>query len=371
MKKTIKFFLAIFVFAFISTALVMAWGQKADPNNIKVNDDLRAFVLKMHGVSIENSDLTNKYDVLIKTSFDTQTKWPPKDKLPKNFDPKKIMEIGKDPGLGIKELHKAGITGKGVKVAIIDQPLLTGHEEYKNKAVKYTMVGAGKEELKDNGWKTSGHGPAVASLFVGKSCGVAPGASLYYWAEPMWKMDYKYPIDILEEIITYNKNKPLADKIRVVSFSLGYCPDFKNFKLWNPALKKAKENGLIVIHCGKDYFGAACPVGKDRNDSKNYTACSFQKNESKAFFSKMLGIPIDNRTYASGFGGNKDYSFDGVGGYSWGAPYLAGVITLGLQINPNLTEDTIYKYLRETGTPFNGGFVINPPKFIQKIKQIK
>lgn len=69
----------------------------------------------MHGVSIENSDLTGKYNVLIKTSFDTQTKWPPKNKLPKNFDPQKIIEISKDPGLGIKALHKSGITGKGVR----------------------------------------------------------------------------------------------------------------------------------------------------------------------------------------------------------------------------------------------------------------
>lgn len=372
MKKAVKILLGIFILVFISTVLVMAWGQKADPNNIKAKDDLRAVVLKMHGISIENSDLTNKYDVLIKTSFDTQTKWPLKDKLPKNFDPKKIMEIGKDPGLGIKELHKTGITGKGVNVAIIDQPLLKGHEEYKNKVVKYTVVGASKEELKNEGWQTSGHGPAVTSLFVGKTCGVAPGASLYYWAEPSWEADYKYPIDILEEIIAYNKNKSLADKIRVVSFSLGYCDDFKNFKLWEPELKKAKKEGLIVVHCHNIYIPAGCPLNKDRNNPANYYSAW------KGNFKGMIYVPVDNRAYASGYYGEsinefteKDYSFDGIGGNSWGAPYLAGVITLGLQVNPSLTEDTIYKYLRETGTPFNGGWIVNPAKFVAKAKQTK
>lgn len=365
MKKAVKILLGIFILVFISTVLVMAWGQKPDPNNLKKEDDLRGFVLKSYGLSIENVDLSGKYDVLITTSFDTTTKWSSKDKLPKNFDPKKIIETGKAPGLGIKELHKAGITGKGVNVAIIDQPLLKGHEEYKNKVVKYTEVGADKESIKRGNWKTSGHGPAVTSLFVGKTCGVAPGASLYYYAEPTWKTDYKYPIDILEEIIAYNKNKPTADKIRVVSFSLGYCDDFKNFKLWEPELKKAKKEGLIVVHCHSIYIPAGCPLNKDRNNPTNYYSAW------KGNFKGMIYVPVDNRSYASGFGGNNDYSFDGIGGNSWGAPYLAGVITLGLQVNPNLNEDTIYKYLRETGTPFNGGWIINPAKFVAKAKQTK
>lgn len=371
MKKAVKILLVVFAFALLLTVFVMAWGQKPDPNNLKKADDLRAFALKMEGVSIENVDLSGKYDILITTSFDTLTKWPSKDKLPKNFDPEKIMEIGKDPGLGIKELHKAGITGKGVNVAIIDQPLLKEHKEYKGKIVKYTVIGATKEELNDRGWKTSAHGPAVTSLFVGKTCGVAPGASLYYWAEPTWKADYKYPIDILEEIIAYNKNKSLAGKIRVVSFSLGYCDDFKNFKLWKPELEKAKKEGLIVVHCSDIYIPAGCPLNKDRNNPANYYSAW------KGNFKGMIYVPVDNRAYASGYGENinkfteKDYSFDGIGGNSWGAPYLSGVITLGLQVNPNLTEDMIYKYLRETGTPFNGGWIINPAKFIEKIKQTK
>lgn len=365
MKKSLKILLVIFALVFISTVLVMAWGQKPDPNNIKKGDDLRGCILRDYGLSIEKVDLSGKYDVLITTSFDTQTKWPPKNKLPKNFDPKKIIEIGKDPGLGIKQLHKAGITGKGINVAIIDQPLLRVHEEYKNKVVKYTEVGASKEEIKMGAWKTSGHGPAVTSLFVGKTCGVAPGASLYYYAQPSWKADYKYNIDILEKIIAYNKNKSLADKIRVVSKSLGYCEDYKNFKLWGPELKKAKKEGLIVVHCNDIYIPAGCPLNKDRNNPANYYSAW------KGNFKGMIYVPVDNRAYASGFDGKNDYSFDGIGGNSWGAPYLAGVITLGLQVNPSLTEDTIYKYLRETGTPFNGGWIINPAKFVEKVKETK
>lgn len=91
------------------------------------------------------------------------------------------MEEGKNPGLGIRELHEQGITGKGVRVAIIDQKLLTDHEEYRDKLVSYTEYGsAGKEP-------PSMHGPAVASLLVGEHCGVAPGVELVYAATPSGK----------------------------------------------------------------------------------------------------------------------------------------------------------------------------------------
>lgn len=363
MNRQLRLFSLIFILMFLSFAPVKAdWGGKVDPNNIKKGDDLREFSLKIHGISLENSDLKNRYDFLITTSFDTLTKWPPKDKLPENFKPSEIIEKCKDPGLNVRDLHKSGITGKGVKVAIIDQPLLKDHEEYKNKIVKYTEVGATDEDKKNGGWKTSAHGPAVTSLLAGNKCGTAPDASIYYYAEPTWKKDYKYPIEILDEIIAYNKYKPVAEKIRIVSFSLGFGYDFKNFVNWEPELKKAKEAGLIVIHCNDIYEPIGCPLNKDRNNPSNYYMC-FKKNKPGTIL-----VPVDNRSYASGFGGKSDYCFDGIGGNSWGAPYLAGVIALALQVNPELNEEILFRFLRETATPLNDGLVINPVEFIKKIK---
>ncbi len=40
--------------------------------------------------------------------------------MPAGCDPRKIMADAMNPGLGIRALHKQGITGKGVTVAIID-----------------------------------------------------------------------------------------------------------------------------------------------------------------------------------------------------------------------------------------------------------
>ena len=40
------------------------------------------------------------------------------------FDPAKLLEEGKNPGLGIHELHEEGIDGENVGIAVFDQPLL-------------------------------------------------------------------------------------------------------------------------------------------------------------------------------------------------------------------------------------------------------
>jgi subtilisin family serine protease len=91
-------------------------------------------------------------------TFDTDTKWPKV--LPKGFDPEKILEFNKNPGLGIRALHKKGITGKGVSIAIIDQGLLLEHEQYKNNIKLYERIHCGDDVAQM-------HGPAVASIAAG------------------------------------------------------------------------------------------------------------------------------------------------------------------------------------------------------------
>lgn len=48
-------------------------------------------------------------------TFDSKTKFPPRAKLPKGFSPKQILQNGKNPGLGVHNLHSQDITGRGVR----------------------------------------------------------------------------------------------------------------------------------------------------------------------------------------------------------------------------------------------------------------
>lgn len=104
------------------------------------------------------------------------------EKLPGGVDPKAVLKNAMNPGLGVSKLHAQGITGKGVNVGIIDQPLCQDHPEFAGKIAAYFDAGCGGSE-------SSMHGPAVASLLVGSNCGTAPDAKVYYAAAPSWKRD--------------------------------------------------------------------------------------------------------------------------------------------------------------------------------------
>jgi subtilisin family serine protease len=250
------------------------------------------------------------------------------------------------------------VTGKGVHVAIIDQPLLEGHEQYKAQLVQYTAIDC-------KGIPPQMHGPAVASLFVGTTCGVAPEASLHFWAEPSWKRDYQYRNTALQQIIDYNEGKPRAEQLRVVSVSKGFSPEEPNLDEWKRLLDLAESKGIYVIHCSAEILGARCPVFGDQDDPAGYQLWSHMRGRE---FSPpgVLYAPVDNRTTAH-FRADDAYIFWSQGGLSWAAPFIAGVATLGIQENPDLTPAQIKQQLLATGTPFNQGKLINPKRFVQTV----
>jgi hypothetical protein len=138
-------------------------------------DSTNPFQVDLRSSNLTNLDLSKSKEDLLYAIFDSKTQWPTNDKMPPDFDWQKIMEAAKNPGLGIRALHAKGVTGQGVGIAIIDQTLLVDHVEYKDQIRVY-------EEGEDvtGGWmETQMHGPAVASIAVGKTVGVAPYADLY------------------------------------------------------------------------------------------------------------------------------------------------------------------------------------------------
>jgi len=308
-------------------------------------------------VDLSKLDLSQKGELLKKMPFDSRTVWPKSDRLPPDFDPDAVMKWSKYPGLGIKQLHDQGVTGKGIHVAIIDQPLLLDHIEYKDQLVSYKEIETGNVEPQM-------HGPPVASILVGKTCGVAPGAILHYWAEPSWKGDYKYRCIALEQIIQFNNGKEKSEQIRVVSVSKGFSPGEPNLDKWKALLAKAKKAGIYIVHCSSMGFGAGCRYLKDSDNPANYRLCSFYEGGDVYRQSGTFFTPIDHRTIAS-HRAKDAYTFWTRGGLSWGAPYYAGVVALGIQVNPNLRPDQIDKLLYDSGWDFQRGKLINPVGFVE------
>ncbi len=283
-----------------------------------------------------------------------------------------IIENGKNPGLGIRALHEQGITGEGVKVAIIDQNLAQPfHPEFSAQLISYIDVGTNKAN--NNG---SMHGPAVASLLVGQSCGVAPGADLYFAAAPSWTGDSAYYADALHWIIEQNKAMPDGEKIRVVSVSAAPSGDgspfTKNLEEWDKAVAQAQAAGILVLDCRVGYDTGIILQGYyDPSAPDDVTL--FKTGFPTSSFGRMDGVifaPTSYRTSAEAYSsGHNSYQYTGQGGLSWGIPYITGVLALGWQVDPSLTNEEIIALLFESAyTDADGNKVVNPPAFIDLVK---
>lgn len=280
-----------------------------------------------------------------------------------------IMEKGKNPGLGVRSIHESGITGKGVKVGIIDQNMCLNHPEFAGKIVEYKDFDCNQPE--DSG---SMHGPAVTSLLVGETIGVAPNAEVYYAAAPSWTGHAKHFADALLWMIEINRSLPVDDKIKVVSVSAAPSgqgsPFEKNNKDWDDAMKLAKEEGILVLDCTMTY-GFIGPGYYDIENPDDITSFKLGWPDYKIQSSEKGNIfaPTSLRTQAEEYvDGDPSYQYTGKGGLSWGIPYVAGTLALGLEVDPTLTADEMKVYLFETAYELDdGNLVINPVSFVEKI----
>lgn len=141
----------------------------------------------------------------------------------------------------------------------------------------------------------------------------------------------------------------------------------KNSELLRKAEYDLEEQGIMVIDCDtfNDPILLAIKADKDPDDYKSYTiAKKYTSYNPKG----KLCVPVA-RTYAAGYIDDANfYQFTQNGGQSWSVPYIVGVITMGLQINPRLTKSEAIRYLFESGYEFQGSKIINPEGFINLAK---
>jgi len=287
-------------------------------------------------------------------------------------------EQGKNPGLGVRRLHEKGITGRGVRVAILDQKLLVDHQEYAERVRLY-------EEIDLRGrMEPQMHGAAVASIAVGKTVGVAPEAELYYIAK---KGGPRYVAQGIKRILKINEQLPKDNKIRVISISVGWTPSVDSYNDIMAACERAKAAGIFVVSCSLERVYGFSFHGLGRDPSADLDV--FESYEpglwwAKEFYegtdlrgSDCLLVPMDSRTTASPNGKDK-YIFHRKGGWSWSVPYIAGVYALAAQVKPDITPGRFWNLALKTGRtiqlehegkkrPF--GLIIDPVRLIRSISE--
>jgi serine protease AprX len=314
------------------------------------------------GVSLVKLDLRAHAKLLKGMRFDSRTKWPEPSKMPKGFDPVRLLEEGKNPGLGIRSLHKHGIDGRGVGIAILDQRLLKNHVEYADRILQYEEIGVPDDQ------PLQMHGPPIVSIAVGKNCGVAPKAFVFYYAMRATAMpDNAIYCDIIDKIIEHNENADTSERIRVVNISAGISSENANFTRWQETQRKAHELGILVVTTTSPYlnYGRLNYIpGGDPEDPNNYY--NYGTGRQYSFM-----VPVGNKTTASHFGPQVYTYWAGRCGGSWAAPYIVGLATLAFQVNPEIKPETIAEQLAKTSTHTKAGPIVNPRGFIESVKRLK
>ncbi len=305
------------------------------------------FSVDLRSADASRLDLRNLAADLEHANYDSQTIWPPKDQMPATFDAVRVLELGKNPGLGVRGLQAQGITGHGIGIGIVDQTLLTRHSEYAGRIKWY-------EEINVEGWRPSEmHGPAVASIAVGKTVGAAPEADLYYIAVRTYEMSsllHNYAQGV-RRLLEINRRLPKEHRIRAISLSVGYGPSTPGYEDFISAVKEAEAQGIFVAWCWNKRFpikGLGVPSSANRDDFNTYTIPQWLEPPSHDSISGPLFVPMDSRTTASPTGVN-DYAFYGPGGVSWTVPYAAGAYALAAQVAPDITPEQFWSLAVKTG----------------------
>ena len=343
-----------------------------------------SFQVDLRGADIR-ADLSGELENLRYSLHDTNTRWP--DSLPEGYSPALVLENGKNPGLGVRSLHEAGIDGRGIGVAVIDQTLLTGHREYADRLRHYEEYHLFQIE---ETMTAEMHGPAVASLAVGETTGVAPGADLYYIAASLQETlganekSLTYAAQAINRLLDLNSQLPESDRIRVISMSLGLEPG-EGYDEAMAAVERAKKEGVFVISTslyethGWEFGGLDRDPMGDPDDPDAYSMGIFHRQSydpANDWLAEALFLPMDSRTFASWTGEN-DYSYGAPGGWSWAVPYLAGLYAMAAQVKPDVTPELFWQTAMETsrhqeaevnGAPYTINHLVDPVGLITALQ---
>lgn len=351
--------------------------------------------IDLRSYDLTSLDIGNRYEDLIHADFDTNTKWPYN--LPEGFNPKQIMEYGKNPGLKIEDLHDQNINGAGVNIAIIGDALLQNHSEYKGQLKLY-------ENIHCLDKKSTESGCAAASIAVGETTGIAPQAKLYYVANTAGKYegdkfiaDLTWLASAIDKVIEINNGLPKNKKIRVLSIGAEISKEDKGYDSLLKTANKAKDSGIFVVssmiydmytsydvnRIEFEYQGLGRLPMSEPDELTSYVpgiqwANSFYSFTRNTRAIETLLVPADSRCTASPTG-VKDYAFYTIGRNNVSSAYIAGLYALACQVKPNITPQIFWRAALETGdvTKIKSSYInytytlrriVNPTKLFESLK---
>ena len=336
-------------------------------------------------LSFEHLDVS-EYDLsklnILNVRYAEDTKWPEDDaKLPKGFKPKEFLEYRKNPGLGIRQLHKQGIDGRGRKVAVIDSFRLFDHLEYHNQLKGYEEIHIDAENY------GGGSLGSFVSALVGKTCGVAPKAEVYYYAVDDTNRTQVYYAEAIRKVCELHKKLISEGKSGIDAILMIKGISFEGFKDddgYVEAIEAAKEATKLGIWCriGPAHFKEngmwreeriCCKADGDVDNPDDfildkYSVLNRIPLKQEELFRNSLCFPGGGWTIALDVKMN-GYAFASANG-PYFAAYAVGLYLLAKSVKPDLEPEEYWRLGIETGDFKKGiGTIINPERLINELKK--
>lgn len=245
-----------------------------------------------------------------------------------------------------------GVTGKGIRIGIIDTGVDYNHPDlggglgpgFKVKG-GYDFVNGDSDPMDDNG-----HGTHVAGIAAANGPGlkgVAPGASLYAYkvlGREGTGVD-SWILSAIERCADPDQNPDTDDALDVVNMSLGRPVD--PTEPISEAVNNAIEKGVVfVVAAGNDYnYGT---IGTPGVAEQAITVAATGVNDITADFSskgptpeKYTAKPDIAAPGVEIYSSYLNNSYKNLSGTSMASPHVAGAVALLLEKNPNWSPDVV------------------------------
>ncbi|WP_226680787.1 S8 family peptidase [Sutcliffiella horikoshii] len=254
--------------------------------------------------------------------------------------------------------HAQGVTGSGVKVAVLDTGIDASHEDL-NVAGGASFVSEEPDALTDG----NGHGTHVAGTIaaVNNNTGV---------------LGVSYDVDLYAvKVLSAGGSGTLAGIAQGIEWAIDNDMDVINMSLGgstgSSTLKQASDNaynsGIVVVAAAGNsgsFFGLINTIGYPARYDSVIAVGAVDSNNNRASFSSVgsqLEVMAPGVSINSTLPGNQ---YGELNGTSMASPHVAGAAALLLAQNPNLTNVEVRERLRSTatnlGSTFNYGYgVIN------------